>query len=379
MPQDREVGPPLESLADAASALAGSLDLETVLDTIVGVAIRVTGARYAALGVIGTGEAITRFVTAGAPAGTAEAIGHYPTGKGLLGLLIRHPQVLRLDHLAAHPASAGFPAHHPPMATFLGAPVRSRGRVYGNLYLTEKDGGFVEDDERLIAVLAAQAGAAVENALLSMRLRELAVHEERERISRELHDGAIQALFSVGMGLQGARGLIGADPARAEQRLDGAVDAIDQTIRDLRSAIFHLQPADAAALGLSGGLAELAREYEVNALVRPVLDLVPGLDAHVSSGLVPDLLAVVRESLSNVAKHARAFTVAVRASVDDGGLALEVADDGMGFVPGGPTAGRGLGNVAERAASLGATLEIDSAPDEGTRVRLRVPLVEVGP
>src|SRR3712207_445235 len=267
----------LAQLAGACEALSGELDLDTVLQTVVDVAADVTAARYAALGVLGGNEAIVRFITHGIDEDGIHAIGHYPTGKGLLGLLIREPRILRLEDLNEHSAAYGFPRHHPPMTTFLGAPVRLGGRVYGNLYLTEKAGGFTDVDERVIAVLASMAGAAIENALLSARLREIAVHEERERISRELHDGAIQMLFSVGMGLQSARALVEVDPVRATTRIDDAVDQVDHTIRDLRSAIFKLQPHDAASLGLTRGLAELAREHEVNALVRPTLDLASDL------------------------------------------------------------------------------------------------------
>ncbi len=102
-------------------------------------AARVTGARYAALGVLGENGTIARFITHGASEETIKAISPYPTGKGLLGLLIREPRVIHLDNLAEHPASAGFPPHHPPIKSFLGAPVRLGRRVYGNFYLTEKE------------------------------------------------------------------------------------------------------------------------------------------------------------------------------------------------------------------------------------------------
>lgn len=364
----------LVALADAAAALAGELDLDAVLETIVRTAAAVTGARYAALGVIGEGETISRFVTHGADEETIRAIGHYPTGKGLLGLLVRDPQILRLDDLRAHPASAGFPAHHPEMTTFLGGPVRSGGTVFGNLYLCEKPGGFSAEDEALIEVLAAQAGAAIENVQLSERLRSLAVQEDRERISRELHDGVIQTLFSIGMGLESARSLLPGDPARVDERLNAAVDGLDGAIRELRNYIFRLRPSEAAGMGLSRGLAELAREYEVNALVRPALELHSGLDARVPPEVVPDVLQVVREALSNCAKHAGASHVAVRAHVVDGRLRVEVVDDGTGFTPADPQVGRGLDNIRDRARALDAHLEVDSAPGEGARVAITVPV-----
>lgn len=364
----------LPVLADAAAALAGELSLDAVLQTIVEAARTATGARYAALGVIGEDDTISRFVYKGINEETARRIGHLPRGKGLLGLLIRDPRIVRTEDIAAHPASYGFPPGHPPMGSFLGAPVRSRGRVYGNLYLTEKAGGFEPRDEELIAVLAAQAGAAIENAELAERLQSLAVQDERDRISRELHDGVIQTLFSIGMGLESARNLTTTDPARVEERLDQAVDALDGAIRALRNYIFGLRPQQAAAMGLSRGLTELAREHEVNALVRPHLEVARGIDADVPDGLVPDLLQVIREALSNAAKHAGAAKVTVAARVEGGKLAVEIADDGTGFTAGTPTVGRGLDNMRERAEALDADLQIGSNPGEGTTVRLHVPL-----
>ncbi|HEY8340457.1 MAG TPA: GAF domain-containing sensor histidine kinase [Egibacteraceae bacterium] len=362
-----------EALADAAAALAGELDLDAVLESVVKAAVRTTGARYAALGILGDDERITRFVSTGVDDETVRRIGHYPRGEGILGLLIREPKIIRLDDLTQHPDHYGFPPGHPPMTTFLGAPVRSSGRIYGNLYLTDKPGGFTEADEVIVMVLGAQAGAAVENALLSERLQSLAVQEERDRISRELHDGVIQSLFSIGMGLESVRALIATDPARAEQRLDAAVDAVDGTIRELRNYIFRLRPQEAASMGLARGLTELAREHEVNALVRPELAIQASIDARVPVELVPDLLQIAREALSNVAKHAHASSVSIRAWTRSGTVHLVVSDDGVGFSSAAPAVGRGLENMRERANLLGGELRVDSRPGLGTTLTLSVP------
>ncbi len=367
----------LDALADAAAALAGELSVESVLETVLSHARGLTGARYAALGVLGEDGLIERFLTEGLPEEHVARIGPPPTGKGVLGELIHDPRPLRLDDVSAHPAAAGFPPEHPPMASFLGAPIRSGGTVYGNLYLTDKAGGFDVDDERTVLVLAAQAGAAVENAVLSQRLRELAVQDERDRISRELHDGVIQTLFSLGMGLDAARELITVDPARADARIDEAVEAIDGAIRELRNFIFQLRPEHAASMGFARGLTELAREYEVNALVRPRLEIPTDVDARLPAQLVPDLLAIVRESLSNVAKHARASEVTIHVGLAEG-VELCVADDGVGLSGDTLQAGRGLENIRERARALGADLDLRSAPGEGTEVRLAIPRHRAG-
>lgn len=317
---------------------------------------------------------LSQFITTGADEETIRAIGHYPTGKGILGLLIRHPQVLRLDNLASHPASYGFPANHPPMGTFLGAPVRSGGQVYGNLYLTEKEGGFDQIDEQIILVLAAQAGAAIENAQLSDQLQTLAVHDERTRISRELHDGVIQSLFSIGMALESARPFVTTDPDRVLERIDMAVEGMDDVIRELRASIFRLVPQKAGELGLSRGLTELAREFEVNALVRPDLHVPRGVDEILPAEWAPELLLITRELLSNCVKHAAATRVRVALEVRDGHLVVTVTDNGAGFVPEAPKVGRGLDNVRHRAEALGADLTVRSAPGEGAEIAVRIPL-----
>ena len=163
-----EVRDRLRILVDAGIALSSELSLDALLQRIVETAAELTGARYAALGVIDkSGQALERFLTTGIDAATHAAIGDLPRGRGILGVLIREGQTLRLHDLAEDPRSVGFPRNHPPMQTFLGVPIRLRGVAYGNLYLTEKDGGdFTEEDEELTQLLAAQAAVAIENARL---------------------------------------------------------------------------------------------------------------------------------------------------------------------------------------------------------------------
>ena len=169
--------------------------------------------------------------------------GELPKGNGILGLLIAHPVPLRLDDLGAHSESFGFPDHHPPMKTFLGVPIRVRGDVFGNLYLTEKRGGktFTSADERKALVLATSAGAVIENARRQALARDLAVLEDRERIARDLHDSVIQRLYAAGMGLEAVLRRVD-DPAVAG-RIGEVVDSLDETIREIRSVIFAVAAA----------------------------------------------------------------------------------------------------------------------------------------
>jgi signal transduction histidine kinase len=154
------------ALLDAVVAISSDLDLHSVLKRIVVSACEITGARYGALGVIGHGGGLVDFVTHGISEAAHAAIGNLPRGHGILGLLIDHPEPIRLSNIQDHPKSYGFPPNHPPMERFLGVPVRIRGTVFGNLYLTEKDDGgdFTDQDERLVLALASAAGFVIENA-----------------------------------------------------------------------------------------------------------------------------------------------------------------------------------------------------------------------
>jgi len=157
----------------AVVSVAAGLELNSTLRRIVQAAADLVDATYGALGVIGPDDRISEFVHVGIDTWTAEQIGDLPSGRGILGLLVAHPVPIRLDDLAKHPASVGFPEGHPSMGTFLGVPVRVRGEVFGNLYLTEKRNGlsFTAEDERTVMALAAAAAVAIENARLYERTR----------------------------------------------------------------------------------------------------------------------------------------------------------------------------------------------------------------
>src|ERR671934_521052 len=158
----------LRTLLDTGIAISSELSLDGVLQRIVEAAAGLTGARYAALGVIDrSGTALERFVTTGLDEQTIAAIGDLPRGRGILGVLIHDATTLRLHDIEEDPRSVGFPPGHPEMHTFLGVPIMLRGVAYGNLYLTEKESGdFTEEDEELVGLLASQAAVAIENARL---------------------------------------------------------------------------------------------------------------------------------------------------------------------------------------------------------------------
>ena len=508
-------------LLDAVIAVTGDIQLDTVLTRVIEAACSMVQARYGALGVLADdGRGLSSFVTTGLDDAAIARIGRLPEGRGILGVLIAHPEPLRLDDLKDHPASFGFPPEHPPMHAFLGAPIRVREEVFGNLYLTEKEGGggFTAEDEELVVGLAAVAGAAIANARLvddlhrrdawrsavlevatsvlsgeapdlardrvteaaralvggtgaaivandgdaprvistvgdapplgpvpagtpvgevltrgrpisfersvlfpgavvwvplrerdevvaalgvgtpepmsladadqlalfasqaslalahdrvSADVRRLELIEDRERIGRDLHDTVIQRLFATGLGLQALSRRV-ADRPEVAERLARAVDDVDATVKEIRSTIFALQaPPNVASVR-----ADVLRVTdEIATMLRnaPRVRFDGPIDTVVPDAVADHLVPVLREALTNVAKHADAHTVDVvlTASVDT--VELTVRDDGVGGVRG-RDGGFGLGNLRDRAASCGGTLEVDAPPGGGTELRWRVPL-----
>ncbi|MGH7763194.1 MAG: sensor histidine kinase [Candidatus Dormibacteraceae bacterium] len=535
-PRDRK-----DVLLEAGMTLASELSLPIVLQRIVDLATQVTDARYGAMGVIGESGSLTEFITTGISARERRKIGALPRGHGILGLLIRDPRPVRIRNIAAHESSVGFPPNHPPMRSFLGAPIKALGRVYGNIYLAEKRTGdeFSEEDQELLVVLATQAGVAIANASLYaeirsregwldalhditkkvlggaersrlleavaeharelasadsavivsgsgsqadlvvvaaagagssellgqpvpaqasiasevMRggrpvviadlsadarafqplvrmgrhgpalyvplrvpggahgtlmvanlkggrpfdettkrliesftdqasvaiefdraqadLRRLSLMEERERIAKELHDGIIQSLFAVGMNLQGTA-MLAVSPDTAA-RIERSVGELDTVIRELRNYIFGLRPGILADRQLDEALRELAGDLGTRAHIPVNVDI----DTAVAAALSPrstDIVQLTREALSNISRHAQATVVSLRLARHEATAVLAIEDDGVGFDVNRSSMGNGLRNMRERAAGLGAVLEIASAGGRGTRLRVQFPI-----
>jgi signal transduction histidine kinase len=529
----------VRALLEAVVAVGSDLDLEVVLRRIVEAAVTLVDARYGALGVIGEGGRLVEFVPVGVDEAQIARIHHWPEGRGLLGELITDPRPLRLSDMSAHPRSFGFPEGHPPMKTFLGAPVRIRDEVFGNLYLTEKVGGaeFDDEDEAVLVALGAAAGVAIGNARLYEEARRqqqwlrasaevtqrllsgaeagevlalvtaqalemsgadlvvlalpavggaelviehaageggeeaiglvlpltasasgivlntgkplsldgfsadervapaarerlhlgpavvfplgapgnvrgiltagrrpgsmpmtpaavemlfsfaaqagvglelaarrkdaerFAVFEDRDRIARDLHDQVIQRLYATGMSLQGVSARLGdSDNGR---RVSGAVDALDETIMQIRSAIFSLHArTDPDDAGLRSRIVDVVDQATGPLGFAPALrmsGLLDDLPPHVGE----HLLSVLREALSNAARHANASKVEV--TVEAGPqLNVVVRDNGIGITGTGRRSG--LANMAERAEMLGGTMRAAPGEGGGTTFEWRVPL-----
>jgi signal transduction histidine kinase len=252
-------------------------------------------------------------------------------------------------------------------------PLRVRGAATGTLMVANRKGDapFPEPTVRLVETFADQASVAIEYSRAQADQRRLGLMDERERIAKELHDGIIQSLFAVGMGLQGTALVAGSGDVA--ERIERAVAELDRVIRDLRNYIFGLRPGILADRGLDQALRALGEEVAA----RSRLDVSVRVDPHAASALAShshDVVQLTREALSNVVRHANAKHVSVRLSARNGHAAvLTVEDDGVGFDPRVAGAGNGLPNMRGRAAALHGDLRISSRNGKGTRLRLTVP------
>jgi signal transduction histidine kinase len=366
-------------LLEAVVSVGADLQLASVLQRIVEVAVELVGARHGALGVLDeTGTKLAEFITVGLSDEERAAIGRLPQGRGLLGRLIVDPRPLRVADMETHSDRYGFPPHHPPMRSFLGVPILVRERVFGNLYLTDRTDGdpFTEADEEMVIALATAAGVAIDNARLHMRVGELATFADRERIARDLHDTVIQRLFAIGLTLEG---VVPHVEPRVGDRVQKAVDDLDETIRRIRASIFELETTRGDTTTLRRQLLDRCVDAGTTLGFEPVVTFDGPIDTAVDATIVAEhLLAVLNEALSNVAKHAAARNVSVdvAVSMSPASVTLTVTDDGRG--PSGELAdlraGHGMRNMVARAESLRGSCRLEPRGAGGSVLTWQVPL-----
>ncbi len=367
----------LSGVLEAVLAVGSDLDLVAVLRRIVATATTLVDARYGALGVLDpTGSRLVEFIPVGLGPEEVARIGRVPEGHGLLGLLIRDARPIRYPDLNTHPESSGFPPGHPPMTSFLGVPLHVRDQVFGNLYLTDKRSGgeFTEADEHLVVGLAAAAGVAIENTRLQARVQDLALIEDRERIARDLHDTVIQRLFASGLSLHGVSRLVRGDPDEAARRVESVIDELDLTVKEIRTAIFELENPPSAVGGLRQEIATVIRDLAEPAGLHEHLRFDGLVDTMVGDDLATDVVATVREAVSNVVRHAAAHEVTVEVKVGPE-VRVRVLDDGIGVVERQHAVGtgRGLPNLTTRARQRGGSLVVEPRPGGGTALVWTVP------
>ncbi|MBE9524146.1 MAG: GAF domain-containing protein [Chloroflexi bacterium] len=545
----------LIALHRASLQLVGDLSRNNVLEQIVRIARDQANARFAALGILNQDGKLADFIHIGMEKDEIERIGHLPQGLGLIGAVLDVKQIIRVPHIAADERSAGFPAHHPDMTSFLGVPIMSGGRMLGQIYLTNKENAaeFNQDDERVIETLAAYAavaiensrlyqnlihrdrtlnqqyedltllynlaqslsktsdvdqilgeilrqviahfsvhvaeiflydaetnvlrlahhqgdsktvssfwanghfnidecivghaaqekeilvssvsevdqrflqssvvdagfqrlacipliantqvigvmtvasredtqlnerelnllaalstwaGTTIENARLQQKTRRIAILEERERIGMDLHDGIIQSIYGIGLGLDYARLSLKDDPETSYRKISEGIDGLNQSIRDLRSYILDLRPRQLHEdESIYEGIARLAEEFQTNANAKIILTTPNNGLSGLPQKNALTLFHICQEALANAAKHAHANTVEVALWATDEQVLIKISDDGHGFdvVRSSRALGHGLSNMHRRAHKVGGDVKISSILKEGTIVLAWVP------
>jgi signal transduction histidine kinase len=347
----------LTSIAEHARALAGA-DAATILTT--------------------TSSADLLEVAAAVGAHAKEVQGHsVPLTKSISGEVMQTGRVFHTDDASTH-AHAYQPIirlGHVGPAIFV--PLRVRGRATGTLMVANLKGGkpFDEGTVRLTETFADQASVAIEYGRAQANLQRLGLMDERERIAKELHDGIIQSLFAVGMGLQSTALTAGAPQTSA--RIDRAVEELDRVIRDLRNYIFGLRPGILADRQLDQALQALGDEFHISSKVPIDVEVEPALAANLSSRS-HEIVQLTREALSNAARHAGASHAVVRLARKGRAAVLTIEDDGVGFEVSATPAGNGLRNMHERAKAMGATLRVTSRAGKGARLVVTFPAAALG-
>ncbi|HEY4026078.1 MAG TPA: GAF domain-containing sensor histidine kinase [Candidatus Dormibacteraeota bacterium] len=352
-------------------AIDEDLDLDRVLDRVLRGARSAAGARYGALGVPDGHGGFARFLTAGVSERRAGQIGELPRVHGVLGALL-DDGAIRLRDIRRHPRFGYYPAHHPVLTDFLGVPIRHRGDVLGNLYLSgSRAGAFTAADQRTVETLAAYAGVAIANATLYRRAQELATVEERARVARELHDSVSQRLF--GMVYEARAAALQTGDAQARDALRRLERGVSAALEEMKALVYAVRPKSLDRDGLEATLRD-----HVEALRRTGGAAIE-LRVHGELRLTPSqdlaLLRIAQEAIYNALRHAAGARVQVGLEQDAGEARLSVRDWGPGFDPAAlPRARRtmGLATMRERATAVRATLELDSAPGRGTEVRVRL-------
>jgi signal transduction histidine kinase len=376
-------GAVLAALSAAMRAVTLGSSLDRVLHQLAESARELVGARYAAIGLPeAEGDEFARFITVGMSDELIEQLGPLPRTHGLLDAMLTDPSPVRTADITQDPRFRGWwPAAHPQMRSFLGVPIVSAGDIIGAFYLTDKRGepGFSAADESAVVLLASHAAIAIDQARLFEDSRELALVQERGRLARELHDAMSQSLFSLQLSAEAAGRLLDGDLAAAAEQVATVRTLAGRVAAELRTAVDGLRPADLERDGL---VATLGAQLTVAGRAH---DVPVELEAGELPELDPDdehqILRIAQEAVTNALHHADASSVRVSIGAEDGpdgaagALVLRVTDDGRGFDPTARAVRArrlGLTSMNERAASLGGSLTIASAPGEGTTVELRV-------
>jgi signal transduction histidine kinase len=360
----------LEAIRAITTAILAGVDTAELLGLVVGHARALVAADLAALALPAEAGRL-RIEAADGPFAEELRGTTFPVSGSVTGEVLGTGKTVALADASTDDRMAQ-PILGPGVGPALFVPLAVRGRTLGALAVANAQGGapLREADVVLVETFAEQAAVAIEHARLQGELQRLAILEDRERIAKDLHDGAIQALFAVGMGLQGAALLAGDEQLRS--RLQHAVQELDLVIGDLRNYIFGLRPGILADRHLDQALQGLVEEFGQRSGVVAVTQIDPAVAAELA-GRAADVVQLAREALSNVSRHAQATTCRVSLYHHGDHAILEIDDDGRGFDPTHPATGQGLHNLHQRANRLGGHTQVHTTPGQGTKVQITIP------
>lgn len=366
----------LDQLKDITAAImyaAQAPDVESVLERIAQTARQLTGTKYVALGVPDGRDGLRYFKVAGMTEEEGHAVGHLPKGYGLIGAIMRERKPIRLERMADDSRSAGFCANHPPMTSLLGVPIQIGTRLFGVLYLCDREDGqpFTEEDEHLVEVLASYAALTIAGAQLGEQQSRIRLLEERDRIGMELHDGVIQSLYALGMHLDLLRQNQSAPPNELTQVIGG----LNNVIEDIRRYIMNLRRSETQPITVRECMSSLLERLHVSETVQVLLSA-PDDPPPFSPSAFEGICLIVNEALSNSMRHAEASHIQIDVSQIDHTFLIILTDNGRGFDvdEARSQGGLGLSNMQQRARLYGGAVDIESAPGQGTRLTIRIPI-----
>ena len=377
----------LEALNIAAISLITELDLGVVLQKVVDLSRELVESRFGALGVINEdGEGFEQFITSGISPEERRAIGSGPIGRGIFGVLIDEGEPIILNDVKSHESHSGFPKNHPHMESLLGVPIKTKGKVIGDLYLADKidpqdrssnkSVPFTKEDQKILEMFATQAAIAIDNAKLYRQIQQLAILEERQRFGMDLHDGVIQSIYAVGLMLEDIQRRMDVDIPGSKEGISTAIRSLNTAISDIRNYILDLRPQHFQGRNILQGIEELARALRANTFMNVHVDIKKVDPSVLSPERTVEILHIAQEALSNVQKHAHASDVDIIVEMFDKELRLNIQDNGVSIKPGElmGSNGNGLTNMRERTAALDGEIVIAPREVGGTEVSLSVPI-----
>lgn len=378
----------LEALNLAGISLITELDLRLVLQKVVDLSRDLVAARFGALGVLDeSGTSFQQFITSGVSEERKSMIGAPPHGRGIFRQMIDEGKPMIINDTLDYEGAYGFPANHPVMRSLMSVPIKVKGKMIGNLYVSEKldlfsSGNnkeiiyFDEEDLRILELFATQAAIAIENARLYRQVQQLAIFEERQRFGMDLHDGVIQSIYAVGLMLEDIQRRVTMDPEGAREGITGAIRSLNTAISDIRNYILDLRPQHFQGRNIIQGVEELARALRANTFMDVNLTITDVDSSIVSPEKTVEILHIAQEALSNVQKHAQASEVDVFLRYQNQKLMLEILDNGVSIKPKDfhGSRGNGLRNMQDRTEILKGEIVIGPRLQGGTEVVLKVPV-----